>query len=295
MTNSTGIKIISPATLRFDSFGMENLSMTLENPANELIAKLDTETKNITLKDTSLKKIENPELLISFGNEFIDQYGIENGAIININNRIPALSGLGNIESNITALALALNELNKIHLDKNSIFRLIEKYTYDNNSQLNLSAIASNLFGGCIAYNQNIKSSIQKIYEPNGLAFSIFSFTTSFASINDKSECNSSDIVTFIKAMMTSDVSLLKEFFHNNSLQKQWTKEGLYSEIRALAIEHDAMGIGFTDNHKSIFIISENTVIRENVDSVITKYIKKTPLKYQYFSSGLNLNGLYKS
>ena len=107
---------------------------------------------------------------------FTKKFNIESGTIFNFNNNIPFQSGLGNLESGITGLISALNELHKVRLDKKQIFDFIEEMELRFGFGINLASVAANLFGGFMAYDSGTAKRIHKIYHPKGLYFSSFYF-----------------------------------------------------------------------------------------------------------------------
>ena len=73
MSKNTGIKFVSPATISFYSFGLNSLSVAIDNPANEIIARPDYSNSGINIESFTHSKDDthnNKEKLISIGNAF---------------------------------------------------------------------------------------------------------------------------------------------------------------------------------------------------------------------------------
>lgn len=293
MESTPGIKYITPSVLNFYSFGMKNLSVSLQKPNIELIA---TKKSNELIFNELSGKIKDeivPLLLII--EHFIEKYHGNKGIEFHLVSKFPTKAGLGFFESLLVGMLLSVNELNKFHLDKKEIFLFIKDSKILTN--LNLSSIASILYGGFINYDKDIYTSVQKIYNPKGLIFSIFA-SERFEKFIDRNLISdidiSSEIIGFTKAMITADVTLLKEVLHSKTFEVN-SIDDFGSQLYELALGNDALGFGICQERKSFFVIYENTVIRDHVDAMICEFLNKSNYDFKCWSSAPDLNGAYKS
>jgi hypothetical protein len=305
VSKNTGIKFVSPATISFYSFGINSLSFAIDNPANEIIARPDYSNSGIYIESFAHSKDDThniKEKLITIGNTFQKKFNIGSGTIFNLNNNIPFQSGLGNLESGITGLISALNELHKLRLDKKQVFDFIEETSVRSDLAVNLSSVAANLFGGFIAYDPQTTKRIHKIYHPKGLYFSSFFFKNENY-IEPETQFNmpqsdkySTSLISLINGLIISDLDLICSGLKNNLfLQSHPKRNTHFDKIQLISIENGAMGIGFTKNFNTLFVLYPNTVIKDLNNEKISSFLKEKKAEFVLFDSEVSLNGIYKS
>jgi homoserine kinase len=302
---NTGIKFTSPASVSFYSLGLKNLSVTIEHPYNEIIARKVPSIKGIEIESFSHSRDDEQNVfdtLIKAGNAFAEKFNIGAGTVFNISNRIPFNSGLGNIEASITALISAINELHKVNQDKKQIYDFVEEIELKLGFGINLASVAANLFGGFMAYDPGTAKRIHKIYHPKGLYFSSFYFNketinvpeTAFSS--HQSDNFSTSLTSLINGLIISDLDLINSGLKNNLfLQSHPKMNSHFDDIQRISIKNGAMGLGFVKNQNTIFVIYNNTVIKDLNNEKISSFLKEKKAEFVLFDSEVSLNGIYKS
>ena len=302
--SASGIKIFAPGCISMHYFGLEDMSLAIDNPGNEILAHIENESNSVRISGFSKEKEDTQgtkSIVENIANDFLTHINISKGVKLDFFNRIPFEAGLGNIEANITAALVAINDLLKSRLEKKEIFNFIagRKDQYDR--KIILSNVAANLFGGIILYTKNIENPIQKIYNPHGISFSIILIKRKsgfdyFNKINTgKIIHQATNIALLIKGLMTSDLDLISGALKNNELENIIAGDDkLYEELKSISYQNGAYSTGFTHLGESIVIINPNTAIAEKNNAAIEKFINSKGIKYKILNAKLNLNGIYK-
>lgn len=301
MSNS-GIKIFAPACISMHSFGLPELSIAIDNPGNEIIAHTDDKdiSANIDLYSKEKEDTNNTkEIVLDITNAFLKNTGSNKGIRLEILNKIPFDSGLGQIEAAITGSIVAINDLLKSHLDKKAIFDFIITKIPEYNIEISPSNIAANLFGGIILYNKNTVDKIQKIYNPQGISFSIIIMKRGINRdiiskiSSDHFMKQSSNLALLIKGFMISDLDLISDALKNNEFEEFFIDTD-YEEIKRISFKNKVYSTGFSHLGESIVIMNPNTLVAEQNNAELEKYLKMQDKKFKILTSKINLNGLYK-
>lgn len=298
-----GYKFVSPATINFACFGVENLAVAIDNPANEITGFLSDIKNDTIIKEFTFERQDNKQTkqkLEEFSIDFCTYFQSETSVSLNISNKIGFDSGLGNFESNIVGIAGALNDLLNLHLDKNKIFNAIHEICTKLGLKVNYASIASGIFGGMISYDSDTQKKIHKIYTPKGIYFSFY-LSKSF---NNYIENNwiridksiSANIVSLIYSLIVSELDTIKDSIRNNKyLELACNDLPNFKEIYKLATENGAFGTGFSAIGSSYFIVYGNTVIKSQTDQIITKYLIENKIDFKKYDSIINQIGMVKS
>ena len=303
MSNTTGIKYISTSLLNLRCFGAGSMSLALENPSDEFILHLNDEDAKVTGKTYTGRKNDQDfvrEKLFSFAAAFSDGHCNARPVSIDINNHIPFAADLGKTEAGIGAIALAMTDIFKIGLDKNQVFALICDICADMDFKIDLSSVASAIFGGIISFDPWSEKKIMKIYCPIGLQISIFvsdSFRTS-GSWPDviHSDQLSANSVSLLYGLMTSDLDIFSQSIRNNAVISALANENnLFDEIMKISIKNGALGAGLSPGGGSIFIIYANTLVKDQNNIAIGDCLKSRKINFSFYDTPISLNGIYKA
>ena len=303
MSNS-GIKIFAPACISMHSFGIPDLSIAIDNPGIEIIAHIDENniSSQIDLYSKEKEDVNNTKrVVLDITNGFLKYINSDIGVRLEILNKIPFDSGLGQIEAAITGSVVAINDLLKSHVEKKEIFDFIINKIQEYNLEIIPSNIAANLFGGIILYNKNTANPIQKIYNPHGINFSIILMKRELNdNIFDKINTyhllkQSSNISLLIKGLMISDLDLISDALKNNELEQFFAKNDiLFEKIKEISYKNKVYSTGFSHLGESIIIINPNTLIAEQNNTELVEYLNSQGKIFKIINSKINLNGLYK-
>lgn len=303
MSGNTGIKYISPGSINFFSFGIENLAMAIDNPSNEIVARTNREINNCSIELFTGDRNNNSGFksrIKSICDQFLKNNNCSQGIILEIYNKIPADQSLGNLEANIVASVLAINELEAVHLDKNKIFNQICEISDELNIEINPVSVATSLFGGIISYNKNTIKRIEKIFCPKGIFISIFKSEIFDVDKEDQaviiSKEISADTVSIINSLQISDMDIFLQTLQNNNFQKALNRTIPYfDDIRKTSIASGAFGSGFSKSGGSVIIFYPNTLIKDETNHQLHEILETNKVRFQRFDAIINLNGAYKA
>jgi len=304
MKNSTGIKLFAPACISMLSYGLKDVSIAIEKPGNEIFAKLIEGSNKVEIKTYTKEKDDQngtKEIIFAFVEKFIKTTGSNDSVELEIYNRIPFQSGLGNLEANITGVISAVNDLLKGHFKNQEIFDFILSTAKEMDVNILPSNVAANIFGGIILYNENLYRPVQKLYVPHGLNISIINKRNIpnkdvFENISSEDLFKQSiNNAGFIKSLFTTDHDLFSNSLKENVFdEKIGANIDWYADIRELAYKNEVYSIGFSHYGETVFIINPNTLIKDENHKAINEYFKNNNIKADLIETIINLNGLYK-
>jgi homoserine kinase len=304
MKNNQGIKLFSPATISMLSYGMKDVTITIDKPGNEILAYVDKEKSGVSIDlfTNSKNDLEGvQDSVVKFANHFLKKIDSKFGIRFKIYNRIPFLSGLGELEANITGVIIAINDLLKV--SKSNLF--LFEFIIDKSKELDIdilpSNVAANLFGGIILYNKTLNKPIQKLYAPSGLNITIINIQNTinkdiFNNISN-SEFFSQSInnATFIKSLFETDHDMLSNSLKNNVFEnKIASKIDWYNDVKDISYANAVYAIGFSHYGETVFILNPNTSIKDDNIQELEKYFRNKKIKCELISTIINLNGAYK-
>ena len=303
MSNTTGIKYLSTSVLNLRCFGAGSMSIALQNPADEFILHLTGDDGIISCKTYTGRKKDTDGIhdkLLAFATAFAAKYSNGRSTSIDITNRIPFAAGLGKTETGIAAIALSMAEIFNAGLDKNQVFDQICDIGTDMDFYIDLSSVASAIFGGIVAYDPGTEKRIMKIYCPIGLQISVF-VSDAFRATGSWPEIIHGDLlsantVSMAYGLMTSDLDIFSQSIMNNVVISALAeKNDLLNEIMKISNKNGALGTGITSAEGSIFIIYANSLIRDQNNKAVGDYLKNRKISFSTYDSAISLNGIYKA
>lgn len=303
MSNTSGIKYISPSVMNLRCFGTGNISVALQNPFDEFVMNLSGENGKMAGTTYSGRKndIEGiREKLFSFAAVYGAECCKGRSVSIDIINRIPFAAGLSKTESGIAAIAMAMTDIFNIGLGKNQVFDLICDISSGMDYNIDLSSVASAIFGGIVAFDPGTEKRIMKIYCPAGLQVSIF-VSDRFRNSGSWSDLFQSDqvsanTVSMLYGLMTSDLDIFSQSIRNNTVISALANENnLLNEIMNTSNENGALGAGISSTGGSYFILYGNSLIRDNNNSAIVALLESRKVSFSLYDTSILLNGIYKA
>ena len=304
MANSKGIKLFSPATISLLSYGLKDISIAIEKPGNEIIAKINSDSTGVSITTYSKEKEDkgNVKLAIqNIANTFVKEINQKAGVSLEIFNRIPFQAGLGELEANIAGVISALNDLLNAHFETQKLFDFIVTKASEQDIEISASSIAANIFGGIILYNNNLHLPIQKLYAPHGLNLTLIekrnkTDKTIFENISSNELFEQSkNNAGFIKSLFNTDHDLLSNSLKNNVFdEKIGSNIEWYNDIKNISYKNEVYSIGFSHYGETVFIINPNTLIRDENNKAINEYFKSKNIKAKLINTVISLNGIFK-
>ena len=304
MKTNKGIKLFAPACISMLSYGLRDVSIAIEKPGNEIIAKTNGDNRGVNIVSFSKEKEDENGVkaaVLKIANSFMSTVNAGVGVDLEIFNRIPFYSGLGALEANITGTISALNDILNAHFENQELFDFIINETKINNIDVLPSSIAANIFGGIILFNENLHHPIQKLYAPHGLNLTLIEKRNKidkeiFENISSQELFDQSrNNAGFIKSLFTTEHDLLSKCLRYNVFdEKIGSNIDWYFDIKKISYDNEVYSIGFSHFGETVFIINPNTLIRDENNKAMTQYFSKNKIKVKLINTVINLNGIFK-
>ena len=297
---SVGIKCFSPASISNFNCTQDCVAAALEKTGVEVIVSRGTISKGEltilgkllnTNEKLDLKSLAN-DLIIKFQSE----YNINNEPLkIKIQTSLSSTLGLGLYEATSVGILWSIVEFYNLGISKEEIFRFILKQKIKNISNVQLAA---SLFGGFqLITNENNLVYHYRIPCPPGLYFTTLSLMQN-ASTSDKPLTVNRDLLSrsaaFILGMSSANLDLIKNSLDDiKILQKIKSKFSFISNLDALNVSRETLGIGMTENTSSLYFLSVNSLHAENIAIELKKETKKEKIKSLTMVSSIEHEGVY--
>ncbi len=303
MKTSKGIKLFAPSCISLLSYGLRDISIAINRPGNEILAKLNMDNNDIIFNTYSKEKDDTKgikDIVLKFAKQFKTKTKSSRGVLFDIFNRIPFNMGLGELEANITGVIFALNNILNTHFENKDIFNFIIETAQEFNLDILQSNVAANIFGGIILYNNNLHHPVQKLYAPLGLNLTIIEKRNKIDNtIFDNTDAQelfeqSKNNAGFIKSLFTTDHDLLANSLKYNVFDDKIAANiNWYKDVKSISYNNEVYSIGFSHYGETVFIINPNTHIRDENNKEILQYFKNKGIKAKLIETEINLNGIF--
>ena len=305
---NTGIKVFAPATVANVACGFDILGFALEKPGDEIIARFST-TAGLKITSITGAKRKLPfevekntagfaalKLLEHLGEE---KRGIE----FKIHKKMPFGSGLGSSAASAAAGVMAINELLKRPLTKRELlpFAVLGEQIAD--GAYHADNVGPSLLGGMQLIRDNASLDIHRLFLPKGLHATVIYphiqilTKDSRAILKDKVSLAQSiqqngNIAALIVGLYNSDLDLIKRSLQDVIIEPQRAKliPGFY-EVQEAALNRGALGCSISGSGPSIFALSANSYLAEELGFVMQKVFTTLKIKSQVFISKINQEG----
>ena len=304
----TGVKVFAPASVANVACGFDILGFALDKPGDEIIAKFSDVAGLRIIKITGAKGklpydldkntagFAAKKLLAFLGKE-------ELGITLEIHKKMPFGSGLGSSAASAVAGVMAVNELLKRPLSKRELlpFAILGEQIADN--AYHADNVAPSLLGGMILIRDTKTLDIQKLYVPSGLYITVIypevevltkdarAVLSNTVSLKQSIQQNA-NLGGLIIGLYKSDLDLISRSLTDVIIEPQRAKliPNFY-DVQNAAKEAGALGCSISGAGPSIFAISANSLIAEEVSKAMISVFEKINIKTQLFQSGINQEG----
>lgn len=308
---STGIKVFAPATVANVACGYDILGFAIEKPGDEIIIKFSDKPGLRITKITGAKgklpyEIEKntagfaaQKLLEHLGEE---QRGIE----MEIHKKMPFGSGLGSSAASAVAGVMAINELLRCPLTKREIlpFAVLGEQIAD--GAYHADNVAPSLLGGMILIRDNPTLDVHRLILPNGLYASVIYPHIKILTKDSREVLSDTvtlkqtiqqtgNIASLVVGLSTSNLDLIARSLQDVIIEPQRAKLiPHFYEIKEAALSQGALGCSISGAGPSIFALSANSFIAENVGNAMKKVFTDAKIENQLFVSPINHEGAIK-
>lgn len=301
------IKVFSPATVSNIACGFDIMGFALEKPGDEIIIRKNNKFKiNITkiTGDNNTLSYDINKNTASFSILKIYQdlkipYGID----IEIHKKMKIGTGLGSSAASSAAAVYALNELFHLKLTDSELVNYSIYGESIASGAFHADNVAPSLLGGFILIRGYEPLDIIKLKTKLNLYCTIISPNIEIKTkearnilpkeIKLKTAIEQwGNVAGLITGLLNNDKALISRSLYDKIAEPY--RANLipnYYDIKETALENGAIGCNISGSGPSIFALSDDIQIAENIKTKISNIYEKKNVKYYSFISKINNNG----
>lgn len=307
----TGIKVFAPASVANVACGFDILGFAIDKPGDEIIARFSDKPGLRITKITGAKgklpyDVEKntagfaaQKLLEHLGEE---KRGIE----MEIHKKMPFGSGLGSSAASAAAGVMAINELLRRPLTKREILHFAVLGEQIADGAYHADNVAPSLMGGMVLIRDNPTLDVHRLLLPRGLYATIvyphIKILTKYSrdilsdtvSLKQTIQQNG-NIAGLIVGFYTGNLDLIARSLQDVIIEPQRAKliPNFY-QVKEAALSQGALGCSISGAGPSIFALSANSFIAENVGNAMQKVFSDAKIENELFISPINQEGAIK-
>lgn len=301
------IKALAPATVANVSCGFDIFGFAVESPADEVIMTLKSESgviiRQITGDGGKLPLEANRNTAGVAAEAFLKAIGSDAGAEIILHKRLPLGSGMGSSAASSVAALVAINHLHGNPFTREQLLPFAMEAERIACGSAHADNVAPSLLGGFILIRGYDPLDVASIPTPPNLYCTLVhphlelktedSRRVLKASIPIKDAITQwGNIAGLVVGLMKPDYGLIMRSL--NDVVAEPIRSVLipgFANIKAEAIKHGALGSGISGSGPTIFALSTERGIAENVAAAIQQQFEKIKLKSDVFVSKINNEG----
>lgn len=306
-----GIKVFAPATVANVACGFDILGFALEKPGDEIIARFsDTPGLRITKITGAHGKLpyEVEKNTAGFAAmRLLEHLGeTKLGIEMEIHKKMPFGSGLGSSAASAVGGVMAINELLKRPLEKRELlpFAVLGEQIAD--GAYHADNVAPSLLGGMVLIRSNEDLDVHRLFLPKGLfasviyphveiltkdARAVLSDTISLK----QSIAQNGNLAGLIVGLFQSDFDLIARSLEDVIIEPQRARLiPCFYEVKQAALDQGALGCSISGAGPSIFALSPNSLVAEEVGKAMQKVFTAAGIENDLFLSPINQEGAVK-
>lgn len=301
-----GIKIFAPASVGNCIVGFDSLGLALERPGDEIIlTKTDRKGLRITQITGAKGKLPLEVEKNTAGwaaQKVLEHLGAQDmGIDMEIHKKMPFGSGLGSSAASAVAGAFAVNILLKQPLEKRQLLPFILDGEELASGARHADNVAPSLIGGIVLCRK--EADVHRITAPKGLMATVIhpqieiltkdarNILSDTVTLKDAVQ-QANNLASFIIACHNSDIALLEDCMQDVLIEPQRAKLiPHFYEIKQAALDAGAFGCSISGAGPSIFALSPNSFVAENVGTAMKRIFKDNKIRSKVYISAINQNG----
>lgn len=308
---ASGIKVFAPASVGNCIVGFDSLGLCLEQPGDEIIVTLVDEPGLKITKITGAKgrlPLEVEKNTAGFAAlSLLKHLGQENlGIEMEIHKKMPFGSGLGSSAASAVAGAFAINELLKRPLEKRELLPFAMEGEMLASGSRHADNVAPSLLGGIVLTRDNETLDVHRLTIPKGLYATVIYphvevLTKSARDILsptvplNKMVQQSANMAAFVLGLFNGDLDLIKRSLHDVVIEPQRAQLiPHFEKVKQVALEEGALGCSISGAGPSIFALSANSLIAENIGKAMETIFQKEKIETNLYISKINQEGAVK-
>lgn len=308
---NAGLKVFAPASVANVACGFDVLGFALEKPGDEIIVRFsDKPGLKITAITGAKGKLpfEVEKNTAGFAAQRLLEHLGETGRGIDmeIHKKMPFGSGLGSSAASAVAGVMAVNELLKRPLQKRELlhFAVLGEQLAD--GAYHADNVAPSLIGGMILIRNNAALDVHRLPLPRGLYASVvyphvkILTKDARAVLSDQvsmEKCiqQSGNLAGLVVGLYNGDLDLISRSLEDVIIEPQRAQLiPHFYQVKEAAMSAGAMGCSISGAGPSIFALSANSLIAENVGKAMEKVFHDAKIQNELFISPINQEGAIK-
>lgn len=303
-----GIKVFAPASVGNAAVGYDILGFALEKPGDEVIVRFSDEPGLRITKITGAKgklpyEVEKNTAGVAAMRllEHLGETGL--GIEMELHKKMPFGSGLGSSAASAVAGVMAINELLRRPLEKRELLPFAMQGEQLASRGYHADNVAPSLLGGMTLICNNEDLDIHRLPVLMGLyatviyphveiltkdARDILSATIPLK----KHVEQSANLAGWIVGMFRTDVDTCSKYLKDILIEPQRAQLiPKFYEVKGAALKAGAMGCSISGSGPSIFALSKNSLIAEEVGEAFKKVYTDAKIEHNLYVSPINHEG----
>jgi homoserine kinase len=302
------IKTFAPASVGNIGIGFDILGLALEQPGDEVVARLST-TSGLHITKISgdggklpLDPEKNTAGVAAL--RLLEHLGAtRQGIELEIHKKMPIGSGLGSSAASAAAAVLAVSELLGTGMSKKDLLPYAHQGEQIATGSIQIDNVAPSLLGGIVLARDSMSRDVHRIPAPKGVFLAVvhpqMEILTKTARALLKPEVTlqqhvrqSANIAAFIVALYNADIPLIGRCLHDEIIEPQ--RAGLipgFYAVKEAAMASGALGCSISGAGPSVFAFCPNRLIAENAGNGMQKAFAENGLKSHVYLSEINEEG----
>ncbi len=308
---NAGIKVFAPASVANVACGFDILGFALERPGDEIIARFSNNPGLRITKITGAKgKLPYDIHKNTAGyaaQKLLEHLGEqERGIELEIHKKMPFGSGLGSSAASAVAGVMAVNELLRRPLEKRDLlpFAVLGEQIAD--GAYHADNVAPSLLGGMVLIRSNEDLDVHRLYLPKGIHATVIYpeveiLTKDARAVLSDQVClkktieQCGNLAGLMVGLFNSDFDLIGRSLKDVIIEPQRAQLiPHFYDVQTAALEAGALGCSISGAGPSIFALSANSLIAENVGLAMEKTFTKARIKNELFVGPINMEGAIK-
>lgn len=308
---NAGLKVFAPASVANVACGFDVLGFALDKPGDEVIVRFSDHPGLRITQITGAKgklpfEVEKNTAGYS-AQRLLEHLGEEKRGIdMEIHKKMPFGSGLGSSAASAVAGVMAINELLKRPLEKRELlhFAVLGEQLAD--GAYHADNVAPSLIGGMVLIRNNADLDVHRLPLPKGLFATVIyphvkiltkdarAVLSDQVSLEKCIEQNG-NLAGLVVGLYNGDLDLISRSLNDVIIEPQRAQLiPHFYDVKEAALTAGALGCSISGAGPSIFALSANSLIAENVGAAMERIMTNAKIKSELFISPINQEGAIK-
>ncbi len=305
---NAGIKVFAPASVANVAVGFDILGFALEKPGDEIIGRFSDKPGLRITKITGAKgklPYEVEKNTAGFAAmkllEHLGETG--RGIELEIHKKMPFGSGLGSSAASAAAGVMVINELLKRPLTKRELlpFAVLGEQIAD--GAYHADNVGPSLIGGMLLIRDNKTLDFHRLPIPKGLYATVIYPHIEILTKDSRNVLSdqvslkqsiqqSGNLAGLIIGLYNTDIELIGRSLQDVIIEPQRAKLiPHFYDVKDAVMKEGALGCSISGAGPSIFALSPNSLIAENVGTAMQKVFSDAKINTELFISQINQEG----